>query len=245
MSELQNTCLAQLSFEVPFFKRYVDDIVTAVPKDKCEELLSVFNGFHPKIQFTIEKESNDRIHFLDIEIIKDSSNILVTDWYHKPTFSERFLNFNSEHALKHKINIINNLKFRAEKLSDERFHPKNRELIKTFLHKNNYSLSLINKILNNNKQNKYNNNQENNNKYYKIPYVRNLSEKLNRTLTKNGLTVTYASENTIGKHFFTKLKEKIPKDLESNVVYEIPCSECNGVYIGPRVDILKNDCLNI
>ena len=82
------------------------------------------------------------------------------------------------------------------------------------------------------KQNKSNNNQENNNKYYKIPYVRNLSEKPNRTLTKSGLTVTYASENTIGKHFFTKLKEKTPKDLESNVVYEIPCSECNGVYIG-------------
>ena len=34
------------------------------------------------------------------------------------------------------------------------------------------------------------------------------------------------------KIFFTKLKEKTPKDLESNVVYEIPCSECNGVYIG-------------
>ena len=73
------------------------------------------------------------------------------DWYHQPTFSERFLNFNSEHAFKHKINIINNLKFRAEKLSDEIFHPKNRELIKTFLHKNNHPLSLINKILNNSK----------------------------------------------------------------------------------------------
>ena len=57
MSELQNTCLAQLSFEVPFFKRYVDDIVTAVPKDKCEELLSVFNGFHPKYSSLLKKKA--------------------------------------------------------------------------------------------------------------------------------------------------------------------------------------------
>lgn len=39
---------------------------------------------------------------------------------------------------------------------------------------------------------------------------------------------------------FTKLKTKTSKNKRSNIVYEIPCSGCNGVYIGQTSQYLEN-----
>ena len=55
MSELQSTSIAKLPFQLPFFKRYVDDIITCVPHDQIDTLLTTFNSFHPRLQFTVEK----------------------------------------------------------------------------------------------------------------------------------------------------------------------------------------------
>ena len=89
---------------------------------------------------------------------------------------------------------------------------------------------------------KPNPNQENKNKpnttYCKIPYVKNLSEKLAKDLKSDLMTIAFKNENTI-KNTFSKLKTKTPKDFESNVVYKIPCSQCNGVYIGQTGRYLK------
>ncbi|KAI4476134.1 hypothetical protein M0804_013841 [Polistes exclamans] len=44
----------KLPFQVPFLKVYVDDIVTAIPKDRIEVTIKTFNSVNKKIQFTIE-----------------------------------------------------------------------------------------------------------------------------------------------------------------------------------------------
>nr|CAI5829378.1 unnamed protein product [Callosobruchus analis] len=73
--------------------------------------------------------------------------VFVTDWYNRPTFSERFLNFNSEHHLKNKLNTINNLKHRVTQLSYPSIHQKNLENVKEYLLKNNYPVKLVDKLL--------------------------------------------------------------------------------------------------
>lgn len=45
-------------------------------------------------------------------------------------------------------------------------------------------------------------------KYHKIPYVRNLSDKLSRTFKNNVVKVAYANGNSIGKCYCQELKFK-------------------------------------
>lgn len=237
MSELQLQCIKKLPFKLPFFKRYVDDIITCVPADQIDTLLTTFNSFHSKLQFTIEQEQNNSIAFLDILLMRTNENKIKTDWYHKPTFSERFLNFNSQHSYKQKMNIIHNLKHRALKLSHPDFHEKNLNNIITYLAKNNYPHKLINRILYKPKITARET-QRTNTVHLKLPYIKNLSEKLKKELTNDTVTVAFKNENTV-KNLFTKQKTPTPRDLESNVIYKIPCSECEGIYIGQTGRYLK------
>lgn len=252
MSELQNICLHKLSFDVPIFLRYVDDIFLSVPANKTDELLSTFNDYHPRLKFTLEIEKDNKLPFLDLLIIRQNDGHLITDWYHKPTFSERFLNYNSDHPQSQKINIINNLKNRALTLSHSTFKQKNLALIRKFLIKNKYPANLVDRLLNRNNTNiPLPAQKDTNGKFFKIPYVRNLSEKIKHLLLDVNVNVAFKSENTIKKHFFTKLKDKTDVNLQSNVVYKIPCLECEKIYIGQTGRYLKTrmsehrrDCRN-
>ena len=55
MDDLESNCIASLPFKPPFFFRYVDDIITAVPHDKIDTIKNTFNNFNHKIQFTTEE----------------------------------------------------------------------------------------------------------------------------------------------------------------------------------------------
>lgn len=129
MEDLETSCLSQLPFPVPFYVRYVDDILMTIPNDCLDLVLSVFNSFHPRLQFTAECPVENKINFLDISIINNEDGIL-TDWYHKPTWSRKYLNFNSHHPIQQKIGIIFGLVDRSVLLSDSRFHLKNLELVR-------------------------------------------------------------------------------------------------------------------
>ncbi|XP_046601934.1 uncharacterized protein LOC124295557 [Neodiprion lecontei] len=89
LDDLEQYCLNKLDFKPSFYFRYEDDIITAVPSDKVAEMLSVFNQFHPRLQFTSEIEFNHRISFLDVLII-NNNQLIKTDWFHKATWSQRY-----------------------------------------------------------------------------------------------------------------------------------------------------------
>ena len=65
------------------------------------------------------------------------------DWYRKPTFSGRFLNFNSNHPISQKKGTIFSLVDRAFLLSDFMFHTKNLTFIINILLDNDYPLIFI------------------------------------------------------------------------------------------------------
>ena len=80
-------------------------------------------------------------------IIRKYDNI-VTDWYQKPTFSGRLLNFNSKHPFAHKKGVIYNLVDRAILLSDQCFHKNNLHKVKQILLNNQYPIKIIKKFVN-------------------------------------------------------------------------------------------------
>ena len=92
MEDLERTVFERLGFFVPFYFRYVDNTLLCVPLDKLQTVTDAFNGYHPRIQFTHEMERNNRISFLDLEIIKLDNGKIVSNWYRKSTYSCRLFN---------------------------------------------------------------------------------------------------------------------------------------------------------
>ncbi|KYN31609.1 hypothetical protein ALC56_14107 [Trachymyrmex septentrionalis] len=72
----------------------------------------------------------------------------IFDWYRKPTFSEGFLNFNSNHPMAQKKGTIFSLVDRAFLLSDFRFHTQNLTFIINILLDNDYPLTFVFNIVN-------------------------------------------------------------------------------------------------
>lgn len=85
----------RLSFQITFLFLYVDDTCLAVSEAQVDNLLTEFNAEHPKIQFTMEKEKNGQLSFLDVLLIRQNVGTLRTNWFTESTSSGRLLNYNS------------------------------------------------------------------------------------------------------------------------------------------------------
>ncbi|EFN64476.1 hypothetical protein EAG_00153, partial [Camponotus floridanus] len=92
--------------------------------------------------FEMEIAENGCLNFLDVSIIINNNHIEF-DWYRKPTFSGRLLNFFSHHPLSHKRGVVIGLTDRIFKLSHPRFHEKNFKFIFSMLHDNGYPSEFI------------------------------------------------------------------------------------------------------
>ena len=132
-----------LSFKLILYKRYVDDILTIVSTDKIAEIFDVFNSIEKSIGFPFEKEENNTLNFLELEIIKHSNGSSITNWFEKPTWSGCYLNYESHHLFSQKIGLIKGLVDKCIKLSDIKYRRKNLDEIKVILQLNSYPLPLI------------------------------------------------------------------------------------------------------
>ena len=136
------------------------------------------------IKFTIEKEADNQISFLDIKIVKER-NTLKTSVFRKDTHSNRYLNFNSHHSLQNRKSVIRTLVNRAfTHISDQSTLISELNNIKYVLNENNYPSKIIDPIIDS-YYTKYNSSSlTNNNKEFdkdniiSIPYIRGLSEKI-------------------------------------------------------------------
>ena len=70
------------------------------------------------IKFTIEEAGPDgSIPFLDLLITPDADGTLTTNIYRKPTQTDQYLQWDSNHNLASKYSVINTLTHRAKTLS--------------------------------------------------------------------------------------------------------------------------------
>lgn len=242
MEDLETACLSQLPLIVPFYIRYVDDILIAIPNDSLTLVLDTFNSFHPRLQFTSELQVDDRINFLDVTVINNREG-LTTDWYHKPTWSRRYLNFHSHHPVQQEIGIIYGLVDRSILLSDASFHLTNLELVRQVLLENNYPGKFvdthisrrINTLVERSRNSDNLHNLElNNNRTEKFcfPYIKGISQSVARTLRPFNVSCVFRNVSGLSK-LYSQLKDKTPLSHTSNVVYRIPCGGCTASYIGP------------
>ncbi|CAA9994785.1 unnamed protein product [Nesidiocoris tenuis] len=128
-------------------KRYVDDPFLILPDDHVDDTLATFNDYHPKLQFTCEREANGRLHFLDLLLVRDQSGRVTTDWYRTPSASDRCLDFRSAHAYSMKLACANELMGRASRLSSLEYREANKVRVGDMLRANGYPKSLIRRLM--------------------------------------------------------------------------------------------------
>ena len=72
----------------------MDDVLTAVPADQVDRMLTHINSINQNIQFTSEREQG-HVPFLDVMILHSDDGSLSTKVYHKPTHTDQYLQFSS------------------------------------------------------------------------------------------------------------------------------------------------------
>jgi len=247
MRDLEERALEKiLDLSIPFYFRYVDDIALAIPSDSINRVVNVFNNLHPRLQFTLEV-GGDKLNFLDVTIIKNN-NKLEFNWYHKPTFSGRYLNYFSQHPLSQKRGTIMGMVDRAILLSDPKFQQDNLNFVIKVLLNNDYplkfifntfntrlkSLSIVLKQQNNNTDTK----SKDTKKWFTIPYVNSVSHKFKHLTNDLDAQTSYYSLNKLGM-IIKGQKDRVPNMSQMNVVYKLSCKDCTATYVGQTCRTLK------
>ena len=88
--------------------------------------MECFNKLTPKLEFTLERETNRRINFLDITICREQKSFSM-DIYRKPTSTDVIIPNDSCHPKEHKVAAIRYLRNRmvSYQLAPENFEKKN------------------------------------------------------------------------------------------------------------------------
>ena len=103
-----------VSFTINTWLRYVDDVLTIVKKGTHDSFLNYLNSIDPNIKFTIEPPNEQgAIPFLDT-FPRPSGNKIITSVYRKPTHTDRYLDFNSNHPKSAKRAVVRALTDRAK-----------------------------------------------------------------------------------------------------------------------------------
>ena len=240
------------SFKPVYYKRFVDDTFLLFKDASHIDLFKKYiNSQHKNIKFTVEKETNGQLPFLDVLVTKNFNNF-STDLYRKPTNTGLGLKFNSEVMSKYKFNLIHCLVDRAYKIcsSNSSFWSEI-EKLKSFFSKNGYPSHTIDKCITS-KINTISKSQpiiqtaEKKPLFVVIPYMSNSSNKtmsreileiVKRFYPQLELKILFKNDFSISSFF--RFKDRVSTLLRSNLVYKYSCGQCNATYYGETTRHLK------
>ena len=207
-----------------FYLRYVNDILAAFD-----------------IKFTIEKQINHSIAFLDVLISGINNQNLTLQTYHKSTYTGLLLNFKSFTSFSYKISSIKCLIDRSFIISNNwiSFHDDIKN-IKPNLINNAYTPILIHKVIKKYIDYKFSSNQNQSKDrfdihYLKLPYIGNLSHRIKNKLSKLWKTFcegNFKIKKLVFNYFKIKsyfsYKDTVPDDLKSFLVCKFTCVSCSS-----------------
>ena len=77
MIELESSLFPNL-IKITFWKRYVHDTICFVKTGPIEYLISMLNSFHKNIKLSYEVESNAKLPFLHVLLMRNDEDIITT-----------------------------------------------------------------------------------------------------------------------------------------------------------------------
>ena len=117
-----------------------------VKRTHLENFFHHINNLHQNIKFTMEEESNGELAFLDTLLTRTNEEISVLV-YRKPTHTDQYLYYSSNHQTSCKEGVVSSLFNRAYSIitNKDDLHKENAR-IKQVLKENGYQESIISKI---------------------------------------------------------------------------------------------------
>ena len=105
------------------FHRYMDDILRSIKEEEIEVLLGRINSLHPNLKFTVEKESDSQLPFLDM-VIERRDGQLTSGWHQKPTDTGLCLSYHACAPQRYKRNTIQGMVHRIHNACStwQKFH---------------------------------------------------------------------------------------------------------------------------
>ena len=231
-------------FKPHYYRRYVGDIFVLFTSPKhLEAFLNFLNGRHTNLSFTIEREKQNRMSFLDIAIILEDKTF-TTSVYRKPTFSGVYTHFDSFLPSACKFGNVYTLAYRCFRICSSwiKLHNELVCLKETFL-KNGCPEDFINKCFKKFLDNMHIVKEttltvEKKSLVLVLPYLGSISLQTRTKLKKSlknilnccKLQIVFKNKTRLGNNFH--FQDQIPKDLTSGVVDKFQCGLCNESYYG-------------
>jgi hypothetical protein len=241
MEKILDEALKRLEFEVPFIKKYVDDTIMCIPTVLEEFVLATLNGINEKLQFTLELEKEQKIPFLDMEVIHKDAGCIKTHWYRKPIAIGRLLNYESCHPMTQKIASAYGFMHRVFSLTNDCNENELHEMIRDTFLRNNFPKTLANGLIQKYKKRRSVNLSRNEEKTYRsLMFVDGLSQQI-KNVVKRGdpkIEVAFKPLRTV-QRVYSKLKTREDKWRKSGIIYRIPCKQCRLAYIGKTRQYFK------
>ncbi|CAF1001348.1 unnamed protein product [Rotaria sordida] len=239
MSELEENISNFKGKKPSIFYRYVDDIFMIFHGTQRELALfvSFMNKLELSIKFTLEKQTDNKLPFLDVMVERTNSE-LITYVYRKPTDTGLYLRWTSNQPRSYKINLIKCLCTRAKRIcSSDNLFKQELEYYKSTFITNGYPINIIKKTirsieLNINKEKQIHNIRK---IFISVPYYGECSLVLANKIKKIIQTPTthiifgFKAGNRISSLFSRILRKT---NDNKRIVYGYSCYDCKGYYIG-------------
>ena len=235
--------------------RYVDDVfcLFTTSETKIKDFHSRINRWHEKLTFTLELGSNNSISFLDVLVTQDEEDKLTTSMYRKPTHTGLYMLWDSNQNRKYKLGLIRTLVIRIYRIcSKQSIIEKELNLLRKTLTDNGYPPHIVRRgivegevITRRISQNqmKMNNNNDNNNrktiyftiKYYgqeSVVFASKVKKYCKKLISNLDIQFAFKKNMSLKSVFLPILKGTDENRKKKNLVYSIPCLDCDRVYIG-------------
>ncbi|XP_078347130.1 uncharacterized protein LOC144632375 [Oculina patagonica] len=232
MEQFESRALDTAPTPPTMWYRYVDDTMAKIHEHAVDSFSDHLNSIDQHIQFTSEQEKEGKIPFLDtcVHVNQDGSTKISV--YRKPTHTDQYLNFHSNHHLQHKRAVVNTLMLRAQTLVTED-EDKTREAqhVKQALKVNNYPdwMLTIPHSKSGTKE------PENEKKIYaSAPYIKGISERLQRAFKSHEVTLIHKPVNSLRSQL-VHVKDKTSNLKKCGTVYQVQCSGFKNLRSTPPI----------
>ena len=167
----------------------MDDTFAIMQSSQKTSFLEHHNSIDEHIQFTCEEAGQDgSIAFLDILIIPDEKVSLRTTVYRKPTHTDLYLQWDSNHTVSSKYSVVDSLQHRAKTIcSNPELLQHEEKHLKQVLTRWKYPAWALNKVkmktrtsANNTKKGTKNTSSNSQRPYMMIPYYQGISESMKK-----------------------------------------------------------------
>ena len=241
MQNIEQSIMNLISGDIIFWYRYVDDVITCIRTEAIPTTLNHINSVNENIQFTMEIEENSILNYLDLKIARKDDGTLSYSIFRKPTHTDKYLSFDSNHPLEHKNSVVQSLMHRAFGLCDGESQQQEIEHISDVLQNNGYPKRMVKNFEQKarKKFNKSSNGSQNNSgteaderkSYISVPYIPGTSERLRKIFRKYNVEVAHRPTRKLRQEL-CRLKDKRSTDERAGVVYRIECGDCEAKYVG-------------